>query len=284
MGNKILILGASGFIGNTIYKDLRSYFDVYGTYFSQESLFGENQVFYKFDGESDDVEVILNIVQPDVIISCFTCDFKSGLKVHEQLFSYVTVTQNCKLVFISTAQVFDGLNQFPAKEQDKPLALSETGKYRLSIEKLIRQLPEENYLIFRLPLVLGVNAPELIRLKMAIKHKTNFEIFEDLVINVTTDSHFPRHLHYLINQKKSGIFHSGSTDLVHHSDLFEEITEKLGDNTPVFKRSYASNTDRFLAVLPTESFEVSEYSFTVTDVINEVTLKEEILTLKSTLL
>lgn len=284
MGNKVLILGASGFIGNAIYKELRPFFDVYGTYYNQESLFGENQVFYKFDGESDDIEDILNIVQPDVIISCFTCDNKSGIKVHEQLFAYVTVTQNCKLVFTSTAQVFDGVMQFPAKEKDKPLALSETGKYHLSIEKLIRQLPEENYLIFRLPLVLGVNAPELIRLKMAIKHKTNFEVFEDLVINVTTDSHFPRHLHYLINQKKRGIFHSGSTDLIHHSDLFEEITEKLGDNTPVYNRSYASNTDRFLAVLPHQSFEISEYNFTVTDVINEVTLKEEILTLKTTLL
>jgi len=284
MGNKILILGASGFIGNAIYKDLRSYFDVYGTYFSQESLFGENQVFYKFDGETDDIEDILNTVQPDVIISCFTCNYKSGIKVHKQLFSYVTVTENCKLVYISSAQVFDGMSQFPAKEKDKPLSLSEVGKYHLSIEKIIRELPLEKHLIFRLPLVLGINAPELIRLKMAIKHKSNFEIFEDLVLNVTTDTHFPRHLHYLINQKKNGIFHSGSTDLVHHSDLFEEITEKLGAQTPVFKRSYASNTDRFLAVLPAESFEISDYNFTVTDVINEVTLKEEILTLKSTLL
>jgi dTDP-4-dehydrorhamnose reductase len=284
MGNKILILGASGFIGNALYKELRPYFDVYGTYCSQENLFGDNQVFYKFDAAKDDVETILNIVQPDVIISCFTCDNKARLKVHEQLFSYVTVTSNCKLVFISTAQVFDGLSNFPAKEKDKPFALSEIGKYHLSIEKIIRELPLEKYIIFRMPLVLGVNAPELIRLKMAIKHKATFEVFEDLVINVTTDTHFPRHLHYLINQKKSGIFHSGSTDLVHHSDLFEEITEKLGEQIPVFKRSYASNTDRFLAVLPAESFDVSEYSFTVTDVINQVTLKEEILTLKSTLL
>ena len=284
MGNKILILGASGFIGNAIYKELRPYFDVYGTYFSQENLYGENQVFQRFDAATDDVEDIINTVQPDVIISCFTATHPAGLKVHKQLFSYVTVAQNCKLIFISSALVFDGAMQFPAKEKDKPLAISETGKYYLSIEKLIKQLPEENYIIFRLPQVLGVNAPELIRLKMAIKHKTIFEVFEDLVVNVTTDTQFPRHLHYLINQKKSGIFHSGSTDLIHHSDLFEEITEKLGDNTPVFKRTYASNTDRFLAVLPATSFEISEYNFTVTDVINEVTLKEEIATLKTTLL
>jgi dTDP-4-dehydrorhamnose reductase len=284
MGNKILILGASGFIGNALYKELRPYFDVYGTYCSQESLFGDNQVFYKFDATKDDIENILNVVQPDVIISCFTSDYTSGFRVHQQLFSYVTVTPKCKLVFVSTAQVFDGSMQFPAKEKDKPLALSETGKFYLSIEKLIKQLPSGKYLIFRLPLVMGVNSPELIRLKMAIKHKTTFEVFEDLVINVTTDTQFPRHLHYLINQKKSGTFHSGSTDLVHHSDLFEEITEKLGEQIPVFKRSYASNTDRFLAVLPAESFDVTEYRFNVTDVINEVTLKEEISTLKSTLL
>src|SRR5690606_23735049 len=103
-----------------------------------------------------------------------------------------------------------------------------------NIEKNLMQMSLNQYLILRLPIVLGVNSPEINRLKMAVKHKTSFEIFEDLVINVTTVYQFSRHLHYLINQNKRGIFHSGSTDLIHHSDLFEEITEKLGDNTPVF--------------------------------------------------
>lgn len=284
MGNKILIIGASGFIGNAIYKELRPYFDVYGTFYSQENQYEENQVFFKFNAECDDIEEILNTVYPDIIISCFKTEAKSGIKVHQQLFSYVSVTHNCKIIFISTAKVFDGITKFPAKETDKPLALSETGKYHHNIEKNLMQLSLNQYLILRLPIVLGVNSPEINRLKMAVKHKTSFEIFEDLVINVTTVFQFSRHLHYLINQNKRGIFHSGSTDLIHHSDLFEEITEKLGDNTPVFKLSYTSNTDRFLAILPEKSFDVSEYRFTVTDAIHEVTLKEEISTLKTTLL
>ncbi|HPE83401.1 MAG TPA: dTDP-4-dehydrorhamnose reductase, partial [Aequorivita sp.] len=32
MGNRILILGGSGFLGNALYKELLSYFDVHCTY------------------------------------------------------------------------------------------------------------------------------------------------------------------------------------------------------------------------------------------------------------
>ena len=39
--NTILILGASGFIGNVLYKELLSYFDVYGTY-CQNTDFKDN--------------------------------------------------------------------------------------------------------------------------------------------------------------------------------------------------------------------------------------------------
>ncbi len=55
--NKILILGASGFIGNALYKELLSYFDVYGTYASQEGLYGDNQVFYKYRVEDDALDM-----------------------------------------------------------------------------------------------------------------------------------------------------------------------------------------------------------------------------------
>ena len=33
---RILILGASGFIGNALYKELNSYYDTFGTYFSKK--------------------------------------------------------------------------------------------------------------------------------------------------------------------------------------------------------------------------------------------------------
>ena len=45
---RILILGASGFIGNTLYKELNSYYDTFGTYFTKKG-FGQNHHFFHFD-------------------------------------------------------------------------------------------------------------------------------------------------------------------------------------------------------------------------------------------
>ena len=57
--NKILILGASGFIGNTLYKELQPYFDVFGTYCHENDQLEQNQIFYKFDVERDDILDVL---------------------------------------------------------------------------------------------------------------------------------------------------------------------------------------------------------------------------------
>lgn len=283
MGKRILILGASGFLGNALYKELLSYFDVYGTYFSPNDFYAQNEVFFKFDVEKDDVDDLLNNVRPNVIISCLKGDLGRLIGVHQQLMAYTMVTPHCRLFFISTVQVFDGKMDFPATENDKPLAISPAGKYAIAVEKIVKQLPLDKYVIVRLPIVVGINAPIITLLKETIKNKTTFEVYPDLVINVTTDLKFSQQLHYLINQKKQGIFHIGTSDLIHYSDLFEEIAEKLGSAKPVFKHVFESNKDRFQAVLPKNKFDLKEHQFTVNDVIDEITLNEGILTLKTTL-
>ena len=63
--NRILILGASGFIGNTLYKELLPYYDVYGTYFTANDFLQENQVMHHFDVTKDDIDELLNSIQPN---------------------------------------------------------------------------------------------------------------------------------------------------------------------------------------------------------------------------
>ena len=284
MGKKILILGASGFVGNLLYKELLSYFDVYGTYFRPNSFYNQNEVFFKFDTSKDDVESLLNKIKPNVIISCLKGNLTDLIKVHKQLMAYTMVTPHCRLFFISNALVFDGSMNFPAKETDKPLSISEDGKYAITVEKLVSELPEKKYVILRTAIVLGVNAPIIKHLKEAIKNRTTFDVYSDLVINVTSELKFSQLVHYLINQKKHGTFHIGSTDLIHHSDLFEEITEKLGSNKPIFKHIFESNKDRFLAILSKKEIALNEHQFTINEVVDEITLNEGILTLKTTLI
>ena len=57
----------------------------------------------------------------------------------------------------------------------------------------------------------------------------------------------------MINRRKSGIFHLGAEDLIHHEEFFTEILKSLNVEKPLFKNVYTSNFDRFLAVLPRDN-------------------------------
>jgi len=278
--NTILIFGASGFIGNTIYKELLPYFDVYGTYFSKEETFNNNQVFYQYDVTKDNSYEILDIVKPNVIISSLRGDFKAQYKAHQELVSYV-MTHDCKLFFISSVNVFDAKFKFPSYEDDTPKAESAYGRYKLSVEKMLGEIPSEKYAILRLPMVLGVNSPRIEQLKQATKHHADFEVYPNLIISVTLVDKIAQQIHYLLNQDLNGIFHLTSEDVVHHADIFTEIASKLSDKMPIFKNVYRRNDDNYLAILPKANRLPATYQITVDEVIETCTLKEEIRTLKN---
>jgi len=67
--HRILILGASGFLGGSIYKELCSYFRTFGTYNTSNKSFEKNNHFFQYNIEEDDVFEILDIVKPTIIIS-----------------------------------------------------------------------------------------------------------------------------------------------------------------------------------------------------------------------
>ncbi len=280
MSNRILILGASGFIGNTIYKELLSYFDVYGTYAGQEGLYGNNQVFFKYVVEEDDIRVILNKVRPSVIISAFKGAPDAVYTAHEILCAYC-LAAGAKLMFLSAATVFDAKGKFPSYELDLPLAESAEGKQKLSLEKLIRNLPEKNFSLLRLPLVLGVNSPSIFMLKQSLKHYAAFDVYPHLIVSATTNDKIAQQIHYMINHDLHGIYHLASEDVIHHEDLFKEISERISDKSPIFKSVYSSNEDKYLAILPKENKLPKNYCITIAEVIDESTLKDEIVTFKN---
>ena len=74
--NRILILGASGFIGRSIYLELQSYFDVYGTYATNDEEYAENQAYFKYCLEEDNLDTILQEVKPAIIISSLRGDYE----------------------------------------------------------------------------------------------------------------------------------------------------------------------------------------------------------------
>ena len=280
MANRILILGASGFIGNTIYKELTSYFDVYGTYNTANKALDDNNVMFQFNVEKDNINDTLKKVNPNYIISSLRGPFKDQLRVHQETLNYTLSAVNCKIIYLSTVNVFDGKGKFPSYENDSLLADSQYGKYKVMQEKAIYKLPNSKFAILRLPLVLGVNSPRIIQLKEASKNKTDFEVYPNLIISVTTANKIAQQVHYIINKNLNGIFHLSSNDMIHHLELFEELSKKLELNHFVFKNIYTSNKDRYLAILAKHNKLPKNYQINISQVIEDCVLKEEIESLR----
>lgn len=248
--HRILILGGSGFLGGSIYKELCSYFKTFGTYCLSNSILEKNQQFFQYNIEEDDIYEVLDIVKPTIVISALRGDFSKQVLTHQHLAEYVFL-HKIKLIFLSSANVFDAYSKYPSYENDKTYSNSIYGHFKIKIENMFLRLPKKQVAILRLPMVFGSKSPRIMEVLQNIKDKEPIEIFPNLIMNVTTDTKVTQQIHYIINRNKSGIFHLGSDDLVHHNDFIKEIISTLEIKEKVlFKHVYTTNDDRYLAVLP----------------------------------
>lgn len=269
---KILILGASGFIGNALYKELCSYFDTYGTYFTNTAPFKDNQKFFEFDQETESIEILLENLKPTVIISALRGNFNTQVYTHFAVIDYIQ-KHDCKLIFISSANVFDAFTNYPSYEYDKTLSQSIYGRFKIKIENALLRLPNHKYAILRLPMVFGANSPRVLEIKNKIEYGQALEVFPNVVVNATEIGKVTQQVHYIINRKKQGVFHLGSNDLTHQHDLITDIAEVLGFKNPLLKQVYDSNYDRFLAVLPKDNLLPKNLQVSVQEVIKSSLIK-----------
>lgn len=265
---KILILGASGFIGNAIYKELCNYFNTYGTYNAARRTFEKNKQFFKYNLEEDDIHDVLEEVQPDFIISALRGSFPAQIIAHQHIVEYV-FKKKCKIYFISSANVFDAYSKYPSYEYDKTLSGSIYGRLKIKIENMLLRMPKEKMAILRVPMVFGNGSPRVKAMKTSIANNEPVEIFPNLVMNVTHDNKLTQQIHYLISKNKSGIYHLGSSNLVHHDEFVEEVLKRVGTFTPLFKRVYTTNEERYLAVLPKENKLPKNYQTTYEEIIED---------------
>lgn len=251
-GKRILILGGSGFIGNAIYKELCNFFDTYGTYFTARKSFEDNKQFFKYDMGEEDIFQLLEKIRPQIIISALRGDFSSQIQAHQHLTEYLA-QHTCKLYFISSANVFDAYSKYPSYENDKTLSESIYGRLKIKIENMLLRLPKEKMGILRVPMVFGNSSPRIKEIKNLIVENEPVEVFPNLILNVTNDDKLTQQIHYLINRNKSGIFHLGSKNLVHHEEFIKDIVDRIGSFNPIYKRVFTTNEDRYLAVLPKDN-------------------------------
>ena len=270
---RILILGASGFLGNALYKELNSYYDTFGTYFTKKG-FGQNHHFFHLDMEEGGLESIIKEVKPKLIISALRGPFESLIEIHRFLINLID-RSNCRLIFLSSANVFDTFEHFPSYEYDKTLSESIYGRFKIKIENDLLRLTPAKYVLARLPMVFGNHSPRIQELDQAVKTKQPIEVFPNTIINVNNDIKLSQQIHYIINQQLTGIFHLGSTDLIHHFDFIKLMVQKRYRRKAIYKQVFTTNQMRYLAVLAKENKLPNNLLFSYTEVLDDLTLAKK---------
>ncbi len=265
--NNILILGGSGFIGYSLYKELNPFFKTFGTYYSNNK-FKKNKQFFKYNLEKNDLEKLVTKIKPKIIISSLRGPFESQIILHNLLINY-SKKFNFKLIFLSSSNVFDSFHNYPSYEYDKTLSESKYGVFKIKIENAILRMETKNFVIARLPMIFGVNCPRIKEMKNKIQEKKPFEVFPNSIINVNSILKLCQQIHYIINQGLNGIFHLGSIDLISHHEFFKKLAIHRNFKQIVFKQVFTINDLRYIAVLPKENKLPSHLTITCDEVLSD---------------
>ena len=190
--HRILILGASGFLGHSIYKELSPYYKTFGTYYTENNNFKSNKHFYKYSLESDDIVSLIEFIKPSLIISAIKGPFPEQVSAHRYIYEHLKFQSKIKILFLSSANVFDAYTKYPSYENDTRLSNSIYGHLKIRIEHQIQKLPKRQWAILRLPMVFGLKSHRVQEIKQLHQLEVPVELFPNLVINVCSADRMTR--------------------------------------------------------------------------------------------
>ena len=260
---KVLVLGSSGHIGSAIAHQLESEYEVYGTYYSKEPENKEHMIYC--DVASEDICKILEQIMPDYVISSLRGGYEEQLRFHELTAQYIIKEKSRRLIFISTANVFDHDLTKPHYESDPLDAQTDYGTYKAECENRLTQLLGEQCIIIRIPAVWGRNCPRVRQLQQAKELATA----TNLKVNETTDTRIAKYIEFILCDKKTGIFHIGTTDMVDYYEFQKTVCQELGIKGPEFQVETEEETG--YQVMFSQRDDVPEYlCHKVQDVLEEI--------------
>lgn len=132
MGKKVLLIGGTGLVGRAIKDSLSQEYHVTVTA-------GHHEVEGGYQLPAEDTDTLISILEkenPDIVISSMRGDFQAQYRFHETLADWLGGKAK-RLLFISTANVFDGDMSQPWTEEAQPNPGSDYGKYKRDCEAML---------------------------------------------------------------------------------------------------------------------------------------------------
>ncbi len=165
MSMKILLTGASGFLGWNFCRQFANKYEIHGTCFRHKPNDCPKVKWHKINLiDTKAVKVLVNSIQPDFVIHLAAianvafCEEHPALSYHVNVYTTVALAEACKalgvpLIFTSTDLVFNG-GDAPYSEEDWTYPLSQYGQQKVAAEDILLNDFDES-LIVRIPLQFG---------------------------------------------------------------------------------------------------------------------------------
>lgn len=239
---KLLITGASGFLGWYLCQEaVGQGWNVYGTAFSQSPDLN-NVVLHQVDlTDWGAVRVLLEQIRPDAVIHAAAMGRPNECEENLELSSAINVgaTENLatlcreydsKLVFISTEQVFDGLNP-PYSEMDSVSPINVYGKHKAIAEQKVLAI-DSSFLVCRMPLMFGAvpHAPSFLQgFLERLQQSQKLNLFVDEIRTPVFGGDAAQGI-LLGLENASGILHLGGAERLSRYEFGQRLVAVMGLN------------------------------------------------------
>jgi dTDP-4-dehydrorhamnose reductase len=243
---KILIIGASGFVGEKLFNILSKDFEVIGTYSSKKK-----DDFEQLDmSNRESVVELIGKIKPDVVVHTAGITNVDFFEENHEEIQRVNVQgtkniiegclkTNSKLIYISTDYVFDG-EKGNYKEEDEPNSISVYGKVKLEEEELVKN-SHLKYLILRISVPYGYNSPNDKQTfeKWVInnlKNNKEISVIDDQFNTPTLIDDIANAVKRLIELNKIGAYHVTGSERISRYDFAIKIANIFRLNKALIKK------------------------------------------------
>ncbi len=269
---KLLVTGASGFLGHNVCRAACSAWEVFGVFHTHPVTIDKVKTLQVDLADQETFSIVFRDIRPDAVIHCAAfadpnqCQLNPDASYRANVQASITVAalcakQDCACVFTSTDLVFAGDNP-PYDEQSKPAPVNLYGEHKLAAEiGMTDAYPDVT--ICRMPLMFGDVPPDaktfIQPLIAAIIDKREIKLFADEYRTPVSGATAARGL-LLALEMSPGLLNLGGRERISRYEFGVRLARLLGKDAPKIV-SVLQNDSAMAAPRPKDVSLVSEKSF-----------------------